>query len=83
VNDGYAVAQGEGASRLGDARPASVNVHAVSGFVVKELVDAGQDADLVVIGSRGGGFAHLLMGSVGSQVVQHSSCPVVVVPPKR
>jgi nucleotide-binding universal stress UspA family protein len=74
----------EATSRLGDARPASVNVHAVSGFVVKELVDAGQDADLVVIGSRGGGgFAHLLMGSVSSQVVQHSSCPVVVVPPKR
>jgi nucleotide-binding universal stress UspA family protein len=74
----------EATSRLGDARPASVNVHAVSGFVVKELVDAAQDADLVVIGSRGGGhFAHLLMGSVGSQVVQHSPCPVVVVPPKR
>jgi nucleotide-binding universal stress UspA family protein len=72
------------ASRLGDAGPASVNVHVVSGFVVEELVAASQDADLVVVGSRGGGgFAHLLMGSVSSQVVQHSACPVVVVPPKR
>jgi len=72
------------ASRLGDARPASVTVHAVSGFVVKELVDASQDADLVVVGSRGGGgFGRLLMGSVSNEVVQHSACPVVVVPHER
>lgn len=69
------------ASRLGDAGPASVNVRAVDGFVVKELIDASQDADLVVLGSRGGGeFARLLMGSVSSEVVQHSACPVVIVP---
>ena len=72
------------ASRLGDARPASVTVHAVNGFVVKELVDASQDADLVVVGARGGsGFARVLVGSVGSEVVQHSACPVVIVPHKR
>jgi nucleotide-binding universal stress UspA family protein len=72
------------AGRLGDAGPASVTVHAVSGFVVKELVDASRDADLVVVGSRGGsGFARLLMGSVSSEVVQHSACPVVIVPHQR
>jgi nucleotide-binding universal stress UspA family protein len=72
------------ASRLGDAEPASVNVHAVSGFVVKELVDASQGADMVVVGARGGGgFARLLMGSVSSEVVQHSACPVVIVPHER
>ena len=72
------------ASRLGDAGPASVNVQAVSGFVVKELVDASQDADLVVVGTRGGGgFTRLLMGSVSSEVVQHSACPVVIVPHER
>src|ERR1700761_5328169 len=68
------------AGRLGDAAPASVTVHAVSGFVVKELVDASHHADLVVVGARGGsGFARLLMGSVSSEVVQHSACPVVIV----
>ena len=68
-------------SRLGNAGPASVTVHAVNGFVVKELVDASQDADLVVVGARGGsGFARLLVGSVSSEVVQHSACPVVIVP---
>jgi nucleotide-binding universal stress UspA family protein len=73
------------ASRLGeDARPASVTVHAVNGFVVKELVDASHDADLVVVGTRGGSaFARLAMGSVCSEVVQHSACPVVIVPHER
>jgi len=72
------------ASRLGDARPASVTVHAVNGCVVKELVDASQDADLVVVGARGGsGFARLLVGSVSSEVIQHSACPVVIVPHKQ
>jgi nucleotide-binding universal stress UspA family protein len=72
------------ADRLGDAKPASVNVHAVSGFVVKELVDASHDADMVVLGARSGsGFARLLMGSVSAEVVQHSACPVVIVPHER
>lgn len=71
----------EAESRLGDAKPASVTVHAVNGFAVKELVDASQDADLLVVGSRGGGgFAHLLLGSVSSQVIQHAASPVVTVP---
>jgi nucleotide-binding universal stress UspA family protein len=70
------------ASRLDGARPASVTVRAMNGFVVKELVDASRDADLVVLGSRGGrGIARLLLGSVSSEVIQHSVCPVVIVPP--
>jgi nucleotide-binding universal stress UspA family protein len=68
-------------SQLGDARPTSVSVRAVSGFPAKELIDASHDADLVVVGSRGaGGFARLMLGSVSSQVVPHAHCPVVVVP---
>ena len=56
----------------------------MNGFVVKELVGASEDADLVVIGARGGsGFARVLVGSVSSEVVQHSACPVVIVPHKR
>ena len=73
------------ASRLGDAAPASVNVRALSGFVVKELVDASRDADLVVVGTRSGShhFAQSLVGSVSSEVVQHSACPVVIVPHEK
>lgn len=67
-------------SEVGDAKPASVTVRAVSGLAARELIEASRDADLVVVGSRGaGGFASLLMGSVSSQVVHHAACPVVVV----
>jgi nucleotide-binding universal stress UspA family protein len=72
------------ASRLGDARPASVNVRMLNGFPVKELIDASHDADLVVVGSRGGGgFGRLALGSVSSQVIHHAACPVVVVPHEK
>jgi nucleotide-binding universal stress UspA family protein len=72
------------ASRLGDAGPPSVTVRALSGFVVKELVEASKDADLVVLGTRVvTGLARLLVGSVSTEVVQHSLCPVVIVPHKR
>ena len=72
------------ASRLGDAAPATVTVHALNGFVVQELVDASHDADLVVVGARdGSGFGRLLGGSVSSEVIQHSICPVVIVPHER
>ena len=47
----------------------------------RALFDESKDADLLVVGSRGlGGFKGLLLGSVSQQCVQHSDCPVVVVP---
>ena len=68
-------------SQLGEARPASVTVRAVSGFPSQELIKASGEADLLVVGSRGaGGFARLVAGSVSCQVVHPAHCPVVVVP---
>lgn len=62
-------------------RPESVTVTAIHGFVVEEIIKAGNDADLIVLGSRGaGGFARMIMGSTSSQVVQHAPRPVVIVP---
>jgi nucleotide-binding universal stress UspA family protein len=65
-------------------RPESVTVQAVSGIPAKALIEvAGNiNADMIVLGSRGaGGFARLALGSVSSQVAQHSPCPVVIIPP--
>ena len=71
-------------SQLGDAQPSSVTVRAISGFPALELIEASRTADLMVVGSRGGGgFGKLLIGSVSNQVVHHAHCPVVVVPSER
>lgn len=43
------------------------------------LVEASKGAHMIVLGSRGtGGFAGLVLGSVGSQVAAAAECPVVV-----
>lgn len=44
------------------------------------LLGAAEDADLLVVGTRGqGGFTGLLLGSVSLKVAAHATCPVVVV----
>ena len=67
---------------LGEPRPESVTVKAVHGFPVEELLKAGSDADMLVLGQRGaGGFTRLVMGSVSNQVAHHAAVPVVIIPP--
>jgi len=67
---------------LGSSRPESVTVSGVNGIPARELIKAGEGADMIVVGSRGaGGFSRLLMGSVAGQVAQHAPCPVVIVRP--
>ncbi len=69
---------------LGDARPASVAVKATQGIPAEEILNEGADAELIVLGSRGGGgFARLLQGSVSAHVVEHAQVPVTVLPAYR
>ena len=67
---------------------------AASGVTVIPVLEEGQpadvlcaeaeNADLLVVGSRGlGGFRGLLLGSVSQQVSHHAPCPVVVVPASK
>lgn len=56
-----------------------VEPRAVVGSATKELLDAAQGADLLVVGARGrGGFVSLLLGSVGLQCALHAPCPVLI-----
>lgn len=66
----------------GDGGGTAVEVarKAVPGHAAQALVKASEDADLLVVGSRGhGDFGSLLLGSVGLHCVHHAGCPVVVV----
>ncbi|WP_432971503.1 universal stress protein [Dactylosporangium sp. CA-233914] len=50
-----------------------------AGRAAKVLIGVSHTAQLVVVGSRGhGGFAGLLLGSVGQQLMQHTECPVLI-----
>jgi nucleotide-binding universal stress UspA family protein len=65
-----------------DVDTTGVEVHRVvaEGAAAGALLDAGRDADLLVVGTRGrGGFTGLLLGSVAQQCATHAECPVVVV----
>lgn len=51
------------------------------GAIAHELIEAAEDADLLVVGRRGlGGFDRLLLGSVSARCLTHAPCPVVIVP---
>lgn len=74
---------GETAAEVADepGEPADVSTQVVQGHPAKVLVDAAAGAGLLVVGNRGhGAFAGMLLGSVSQHCVQHSPCPVVVVP---
>jgi nucleotide-binding universal stress UspA family protein len=66
---------------LGDSRPESVTVRAVHGYPAEELINAGADADMIVLGTSGvGGWSRQLIGSVATKVVHHATAPVLIVP---
>jgi nucleotide-binding universal stress UspA family protein len=65
---------------VGPGSAVRVRARAVEGNPAQVLLDASDDADLLVVGSRGhGGFTEALLGSVSQHCVHHAHCPVVVI----
>lgn len=58
-----------------------VTQEVIQGDAAAALLEASEDASLLVVGSRGrSAFKRAVLGSVSSKVVAHSECPVLVVP---
>lgn len=56
-----------------------VHRHPVHGADAEVLMAAAEQADLLVVGERGGGgFAGLRLGSVAEQLARHAPCTVVI-----
>jgi nucleotide-binding universal stress UspA family protein len=73
-----ATLEAEGLGADGDL---AVTATVVTGHAAETLIDASDDAALVVVGSRGhGGFAGMVLGSVSQHVSAHARCPVMIVP---
>jgi nucleotide-binding universal stress UspA family protein len=67
---------------LGEALVADSAVELRAGPVVPVVLEAAQDASLLVVGSRGHGqVAGTVAGSVSQHVARHAACPVVVARP--
>lgn len=64
---------------LGDSTGLTVREVILEGHPATALVKAADDADLLVVGSRGHGeFTGMLLGSVSMYVSTHATCPVVI-----
>lgn len=78
--DSAEILQEAAAAARAQAPDLPVSTRSVLGSPIPTLVALSADADLVVIGSRGlGGFAGLLLGSVGTGLLANARCPVAVV----
>lgn len=61
----------------------NIDMHATveTGDAAGVLMELSEDAELVVVGSRGrGGFVGRLLGSVSSALPAHAKCPTVTIP---
>lgn len=65
---------------IGDEPGVSITLRVACDVPVRALLDAGDGADLLVLGARGkGGFEGLLLGSVSERVAQLAARPVAII----
>jgi len=71
----------ESRARVEGAEAVDAKAIATMGAPSQQLLKAAEDADLIVVGSRGAGaLSRAVLGSVSSSVLHHATLPVVVVP---
>lgn len=64
---------------FGEHRPPDLIITVREGNPAKVLLEASENARMLIVGSRGhGGFAGLLLGSVSRACTEHAVCPVLV-----
>ncbi|MER7846335.1 universal stress protein [Kitasatospora sp. NPDC096077] len=65
---------------VGARHPVEIRESLLPGHAADVLLEAAEEADLLVLGSRGrGAFARALLGSVSTRCAVHGVCPVVIV----
>jgi nucleotide-binding universal stress UspA family protein len=65
---------------FGAERPTGLRLLVREGLPAKVLLEEGNGATMLILGSRGhGGFSGLLLGSVSATCAEHATCPVLVV----
>ncbi|SEM42269.1 universal stress protein [Streptacidiphilus jiangxiensis] len=68
------------AEAVGPGPQPRIRRRVVQGSPTQVLLDAAQDARLLVVGSRGyGGFKGIMLGSVSQHLAQYAPCSVLIV----
>ena len=64
-----------------ESEASSVQLQVVHGPPLEALLQAADEADMLVLGRHlHGVFARLLHGTLGAEITKHSMCPVMLVP---
>jgi nucleotide-binding universal stress UspA family protein len=78
--DARTIAQDASTEVFGATAPSWYSIVIRSGSAVRQLIAEAEDAEMLIVGSRGlGGFTGLLLGSVSRSLVEHADCPVLVI----
>jgi len=79
--DAAATTAEEEAKHAAESSPVPVHAVVAHGSASPALLEAGKEAELLVVGSRGrGGFGRLLLGSTSTQCATHATMPIAVIP---